>query len=173
MSKILAFTGLRPQKLRFGFNEAHPDCIALKAKMKAIIIDLIEKEDVCLFISGLAIGVDTYAADIVIELKGIYPHIRFEAAIPCLSQERKWPLKTKERYYAILKQCDEHHYCTEKEYEYGCMDIRNKYMVDKADIIFSVWDGQKGGTASTVAYAREKKKGLFILDPYSLKMTCE
>ena len=35
---------------------------------------------------------------------------------------------------------------------------RNKYMVDKSDIVVAVWNGSKGGTANTVKYAKQSGK---------------
>jgi len=42
---------------------------------------------------------------------------------------------------------------------------RNKYMVDMADVLFAVWDGQAGGTANTVNYAISRKSEIYILNP--------
>ena len=36
------------------------------------------------------------------------------------------------------------------------MQMRNRHMVDQADLLLSVWDGSPGGTGSTVAYARRQ-----------------
>ena len=43
--------------------------------------------------------------------------------------------------------------------------VRNKYMVDKADIIVCCFDGQSGGTAQTVNYALEKDKIIIQINP--------
>ena len=42
----------------------------------------IEEHSVNHFISGMAIGVDMYAAEIVLDLKAKYPQITLEAAVP-------------------------------------------------------------------------------------------
>ena len=94
--KTCAFTGHRPQKLPFGFNEADERCIALKKLLRTKIIDLIEAEQVTHFISGMALGVDMYAAEIVLGLKASYPGITLTCALPCESQAEKWsePLRS-------------------------------------------------------------------------------
>ena len=66
-----AFTGHRPQSLPFGFNETDSRCIALKMALHDQIINLIETNGVTHFISGMAIGVDMFAAEIVLDLKSI------------------------------------------------------------------------------------------------------
>ena len=88
--KKCAFTGHRPQSLPFGFNESDERCIALKQTLRAEIIRLIEQEGVTHFISGMALGVDMYAAEIVLGLKSSYEGITLESAIPCESQAEKW-----------------------------------------------------------------------------------
>lgn len=69
--KTCAFTGHRPQNLPFGFNEEDERCIDLKKTLREQIINLIENEGVTHFISGMAIGVDMYAAEIVLGLESV------------------------------------------------------------------------------------------------------
>ena len=76
--KTCCFTGHRPQSLPFGFNENDARCYALKKALREQIIHLIEKENVTHFISGMAIGIDMYAAEIVLDLKKSYPGITLE-----------------------------------------------------------------------------------------------
>ena len=84
--KTCAFTGHRPQKLPFGFNEADERCTALKKLLRTKIIEYIETEHVTHFISGMALGTDMYAAEIVLGLKAAYPGITLTCALPCESQ---------------------------------------------------------------------------------------
>ena len=73
--KTCAFTGHRPQSLPFGFDESDKRCTSLKSVMRDQIVALIENEGVTHFITGMALGVDMYAAEIVLDLKSKYPHI--------------------------------------------------------------------------------------------------
>ena len=88
-TKKCAFTGHRPQSLPFGFNEADERCIALKQKLRDEIIRQIEENGVTHFITGMAIGVDMFAAEIVLGLKSAYNGITLECAIPCETQAEK------------------------------------------------------------------------------------
>ena len=88
--KTCAFTGHRPQSLPFGFDESDKRCTSLKSVMRDQIVALIENEGVTHFITGMALGVDMYAAEIVLDLKSKYPHITLESAIPCETQAIKW-----------------------------------------------------------------------------------
>lgn len=71
------FTGHRPQNLSFRFNEDDYRCQELKRRLAILIREKIENGVTC-FLSGMAIGVDCYAAEIVLSLKGnfrIYPYM--------------------------------------------------------------------------------------------------
>jgi uncharacterized phage-like protein YoqJ len=75
MEYTACFTGHRPQNLSCGFDEYHPACLKIKRQLLRMIIGLIEKKHVTHFISGMAIGTDMWAAEIVLELKEEYPNI--------------------------------------------------------------------------------------------------
>lgn len=126
--KTCAFTGHRPQHLPFGFNEEDERCIDLKKTLREQIINLIENEGVTHFISGMAIGVDMYAAEIVLGLKASYPGITLESAIPCESQAAKWSEALRDRYFDIASKCDKET-LIQTHYSPDCMDKRNRYMV--------------------------------------------
>ena len=103
-------------------------------------------------ISGFAAGADLLFADIVAELKEIYP-ITLEAAIPYPGR-MKTPDKTFQR---LIRYCDTvkiHSDC----YFKGCYARRNRYMVDQSHRILAVYDGRTtGGTAATMRYAADKE----------------
>ena len=166
--KTCAFTGHRPQNLPFGMNENDERCVRLKEILKEEIINLIEKEDVTHFITGMALGIDLYAAEIVLDLKACYPSITLESAIPCETQAVKWSAAQRERYYDIAAQCDKET-MLQSHYSPDCMDKRNRYMVDHADFIVAVWDGRPSGTGKTVTYARGRNgKSIIVIDPATL-----
>lgn len=165
--KTCAFTGHRPQKLPFGLNERDDRCIALKEELRKQTINLIEDENVTHFISGMALGVDLMAAEIVLDLKVSYPGITLESTIPCETQAVKWTVSQRERYYDIAAQCDKET-MLQSHYTPDCMDKRNRYMVDHADFILAVWNGNPSGTGRTVTYARGKKRTVIVIDPVFL-----
>lgn len=159
-----AFTGHRPQNLPFRFYESDERCVALKSKLRECIIKLIEQENVRHFITGMAIGVDMYAAEIVLQLKEIYPYITLEAAIPCETQASRWSEPLRDRYYRIAELCDKET-MLQTRYTPDCMQKRNRYMVDHADFVLAVWDGSPSGTGMTTTYARSSGKTVWTIDP--------
>ena len=121
------------------------------------------------FISGMAQGVDMYAAEIVLELKEQYPQITLECAIPYERQAVRWPAALRERYFSIAERCDKET-MLQRQYTRDCMKKRNQYMVDCADVVLAVWNGEPSGTGQTVWYAKEKGKLVWRIDPATLVM---
>lgn len=168
--KTLCFTGHRPQKLPFGFNENDPRCIRLKAVLTEQIEKAINERGVQHFICGMALGVDMISAELVLNLKEKYPFITLECAIPCRYQSRKWPEDQRKRYYQIVRKSDLITIIRDT-YTPECMFERNKYMVDKSDIIIGVCAGHSGrnsGTSQTLYLAKQKKIVIILVNPIDL-----
>ena len=58
------------------------------------------------FGAGGALGFDTLAAQTVLDLKKIYPHIRLILVLPCRSQAERWNREQQQTYEAIKAQAD-------------------------------------------------------------------
>lgn len=154
----LCFTGHRCQKLPWGFNEEDERCVKMKKAAKQKIEQAIF-EGYIYFISGMALGFDMICAEIVLELKKKYPHIKLICAIPCKNQDRLWSKEYKIRYREILGKADIVRYIT-KEYTKLCMLERNDYMLKNSSKVIALYNGLEGGTKSTILKA--KKMGLVV-----------
>jgi uncharacterized phage-like protein YoqJ len=157
------FTGHRPTKLSYGYNEAHPDCQKLKTKLAEEIEQMLEK-GVTTFITGLAQGTDIWAAETVLDLKQSNSKIRLTAVVPHEGQANNWSEHWRERYFQILEQSDET-VVLQSHYIRGCMHKRNRYMVDRSAHIIAVFNGSSGGSKYTVDYAIKQGIHLVIIDP--------
>lgn len=158
----VSFTGYRPEKLPF-FSEDDPMCVDLKNRLSKQIEQLI-KDGADEFFSGMARGVDIWAAEAVLELRRTYPNIKLTAVIPCPEQSNSWSEEDRDRYNAILEACDKK-LVISPHYSKGCMHKRNKALVDTCDILVAVFDGQSGGTKQTVAYAKSKGRKTLLITP--------
>ncbi|MBE6888610.1 MAG: DUF1273 domain-containing protein [Ruminococcaceae bacterium] len=158
----VSFTGYRPTKLPF-FGEDDPLCIELKERISAQIASLADSgaRD---FFSGMALGVDTWCAEAVLELKKTRPEIRLFAVIPCKGQEIKWTAEQQKRYNDILAQCSAVK-CISSTYTWDCMYRRNRELVSLCDVLLAVYDGKSGGTQYTVDYAKKQGKKVIVLPP--------
>lgn len=116
------------------------------------------------FISGMALGVDMIAAEVVLEAKNSNPAITLECAIPCRSQASRWSAADRKKYADILGRADKTTYVSE-HYSPFCMQLRNAYMVDNSDVVVAVFDGSSGGTANTVNYAGRRNREIIFISP--------
>ncbi len=147
--KVCAFTG-------------HREMDELQVKtLEGTLISLIE-EGVEEFLCGMAKGFDLYAASCVIKLKKRYPHIKLIACIPFYGQEKSYSQKDKLLYVEALKNCNETVYLSDHYYK-GCMQNRNRYMADKADVLVAYLKKDVGGTAYTVKYFLKTNKRVIYI----------
>lgn len=154
--KLVAFTGHRPDKLG-GYKLPNPTYMHVCREIEKALIQL--KPDK--IISGMALGVDQWAANIALKLG-----IPFIAAVPFLGQEGKWPDSSKKIYKMLLDKAAEIVIVSEGGYAAGKLQARNKWMVDHADIVIAVYNGDAtGGTANCVKYAKEHDKEMVYITP--------
>ena len=104
-SKRVAFTGYRPQKMPFGFDEQDERCIDFKKRLRDTIESFIW-QGYQHFISGGALGMDMYAAEAVLELKKQYPEIMLEMVSPFDAQAAKWAPEHRQRHDALFDKAD-------------------------------------------------------------------
>lgn len=165
-----SFTGHRPQRFSFGYDEDDPKCDSLKVKMIMKTCELIEK-GVRTFYTGMAQGVDQWAAEIVLDMKQHYHDVRLIAVLPCETQAAKWTPEQRDRYYNIIDRSDEA-IPLQDRYTSDCMHKRNRWLVEHAEYLLAVYDDSgKGGTAYTVRYAREKQRQIISIHPDTLKVS--
>jgi uncharacterized phage-like protein YoqJ len=150
-SKTVCFTGHRPNKIG-GYNANHPQRVAVRDRLGAYIREAID-DGFDTFISGMALGIDMDAAEIVIKLREYFPQIKLIAAVPFEGQEGMWPAQSKRQWSDILAECDAVHYVCDPGYAAWKMQKRNEWMVDHAARVIAVWDGTAGGTGNCVNYA--------------------
>lgn len=152
---IIAFTGHRPDKLG-GYEMPNPTsrwvCWCIQEEL--------ERLKPSSAISGMAQGVDQWAAQICINLK-----IPFIAAIPFSGQEKLWPELAVRRWRWLLGNAEQIVTVCQGDYSAQKMQKRNEWMVDHCDKLLAVWDGTTGGTANCIRYAEKKKKPIVRIIP--------
>jgi len=154
---ICCVTGHRPEGFPFpyGFDNDRFNTYL------CILEDTVEElmyEGYTHFISGMADGVDLDFAWYVRSLSNNFEGIIFESALPY--PLRPSSISSEEDCLRRTLVCESEK-VTEVSPKYfrGCMQKRNRYMVDNADLVLAVWNGEKhGGTWYTINYARKKGK---------------
>lgn len=108
------------------------------------------------FISGMARGVDIWAAEIVLRLRDEGKPIHLICASPFEGFERSWSADWKRRYNDVIRRADIVKFVC-KAYNRACFQIRNEWMVDRSTRVIAIFNGKPGGTMNTVRYAENHK----------------
>lgn len=127
----------------------------IKTKLKKAIIELINN-GVIYYGAGGALGFDTIAAQTILELKTDYPQIKLILVLPCKNQTEKWKEEDIKIYESIKKQADKVVFTSEKYYN-GCMQKRNRHLIDNSAYCITYLTKNTGGTAFTIDYAKKKQ----------------
>lgn len=124
-----------------------------KDKLKREIVKAI-KQGYDTFLTGMAVGFDTICYFVLDELKSLYD-IKIIACVPYINQAEDFSEKDKTVYDEILKNCDEVIFVS-KDYYRGCLQKRNRFMVDNSSKIILFLNHVRSGTYYTYSYAKEK-----------------
>ena len=142
----VCFTGHRPEKLHYP-----------EKQVKALLREQIEKaieDGFTTFITGMARGIDLWAAEIVLELKRKHKdkELHLICALPHPDFDSKWTLPDKMKFHSILKKADlQRTICP--EFSMSAYQKRNIWMVNKSNRVIAAYNGVKGGTKNTIDYA--------------------
>jgi len=126
------------------------------------------------FISGMALGADQLFAMCAIAVRDAGYPSKITAAVPFKGQENAWPAASKIKFGQILEQCDETVYVSDPGYTAWKMQVRNQWMVDRADTVLAIWSGKmSGGTYNCIEYARGQGKRIDCINPQTLVLEKE
>lgn len=113
------------------------------------------------FICGGAIGFDTLAAQAVLELKQEFP-VRLCLAIPHEGQDARFT-PAQQAEYARIRALADRETVLFAHYTRGCMHQRNRFMVDRCDLLVAYCRRPTGGSAYTLDYAEKQGKPIIRL----------
>lgn len=190
IERNVCITGHRPDRFG-GHDESAPQIIAVKEALRSAVREAYDR-GFRRFISGMAQGVDTWAAEAVIELRAERTEVRLIAAVPFVTQPNLWPREATERWERILRSADQvwntmdgsrwpvellineaDRMFRERERLTNTTPLimhRNRWMVDRAALVIAVWDAAPSGTANAVRYAAELGREVVRIDPTLLRV---
>ena len=152
--KTCCFTGHRPGAFPWTGREDPRFLKFMEALEKEI--DIAIEQGVTHFICGNALGVDTWAAELVIKKKQSNPGLTLEIAVPFTGHN-----DCNAEVTAVQAASDLVHVVSSATNMAAAYHERNRYMVDSSDTLIAVYDyrsNQKGGTLNTLNYAKKQKK---------------
>lgn len=151
MEKVCCFTGHRSIDIN--------DRAAVTAALRRVLPELIQ-QGVKLFKTGGAVGFDTLCAEEILRIKKNFPEVKLHIYVPCLDQSKFFTAEQKEVYLRHINSADKI-FCISQSYQSGCMQKRNRALVDGSDFCVSYLRKNSGGTAYTVSYA--EKNGVKVI----------
>lgn len=176
---VICATGHRSDKLGCGKGDdwsskspkLQPVRKQIEKKLRSILdFEIMGGQKTFELISGMALGVDQLFFSVGHQLREEYAaksiKVVLTAAVPCIEQDGIWKDDCKISYAAMLKAADKKVRISNKKFanDKGCMQRRNEFMVNNADMVLAYHDGSEGGTKNCVDYA--KSQGAVIVNAF-------
>ena len=176
---VICATGHRSDKLGCGKGDdwsskspkLQPVRKQIEKKLRSILdFEIMGGQKSFELISGMALGVDQLFFSVGYQLREEYAaqgiKVVLTAAVPCLEQDGIWKDDCKISYAAMLKTADKKVRISNKKFanDKGCMQRRNCFMVNNADMVLAYHNGSEGGTKNCVDYA--KSQGAVIVNAF-------
>jgi uncharacterized phage-like protein YoqJ len=163
-----AITGHNPQRFKFKHNEEAPLCRLIKTAMADRIKELYSN-GVKLFYAGCAVGVDTWAAEITLDLKQQtnFPEIQLFCAIPFPESTDRFTDTQKKRYEKIIAQSN-YTKTVSRHYSPVAYKRLNYFLVDNSQYLIAVYDedkSERSGLGQMVNYAIKKNLHITFIHP--------
>jgi len=153
MDLTCCFTGHRPEKLNV------PQDKLVSALYRAI--DEAIRDGFTVFVSGMARGVDIWAAEYVLSQKEAGLPLKLVCAVPFRGFQIGWAEHWQRQYAHILESADCVRYFFDS-YNAASFRIRNHWMVSHSQRVIAAFNGTGGGTKNTVEFAM--KDGVEIVN---------
>ena len=149
MIKTIFITGYKPHELGI-FNDNHPGIPIIKRAIENQLRALLDDGLEWVVISGQQ-GVETWAAQVVLELKVEFPELKYSIITPFLEQEKNWNEHKQATYLHILQQADFVTSVTKRSYEAPWQFIeKDKFIIDNTDAALLVYDEENEGSPKYV-----------------------
>lgn len=158
--KGCSFTGHRPEKLKSSKVSIGDVIKALEYHIEKQI-----ESGTTVFYTGMARGIDLWAAEIVLQKQKENATIQLVSVIPFPEQADGWLEQEKKQYQRILEQSDEVvTICP--AYQKNADQRRNQYLVDHVNSLIAVYNPQypHSGTAQTIRMAEKANLSIIWIE---------
>ena len=82
--------------------------------------------------------------------------------LPCFDQSERWKTADKQALKHLIANADKVKYVSEQPYFDGCMEKRNRYLVENSGVCVAYMKHERSGTSQTIRFARER--GLTVIN---------
>lgn len=155
MSRACCFTGHRSLPPETDFSYA-----ALRESLSRAIDEAIRERDCMTFYTGGAVGFDLLAAELVLARRKTAPRPELIVCCPYCGHDAHFSADEKRRWAAVRERAKQTLYLADR-YSPNVFFNRNRYMVDRSDVLIAYVRNPDSGSGQT--YALAKQRGLDIL----------
>ena len=178
MIKSLYVSGYRPHELGI-FNATHPGLAIIKQAITERLTQLLEDGLQWVIVSGQP-GVETWAAEAVIDLKKTHEELKLAIITPFLNMEENWKDDKKQTYHFICSEADFVSAASKKPYEAPWQFVeKDKFILDNTEGLLLVYDEENEASPKYLLnLARQYKEHvedyeLLIINAYDLQTIAE
>ncbi|WP_368504400.1 DUF1273 domain-containing protein [Alkalihalophilus sp. As8PL] len=143
--KVLAISGYKAHELGI-FDQKHQGIAYIKKAIEQKLRTFIDEGLQWVIISG-QLGVELWAAEIVLSLKEEFPQLKLSVLTPFLKQEERWKEETQQHYNSIINQADFVDSITKRPYDSPAqLRLKNEFIIEKSDGLLLLVDEEKPGS---------------------------
>ncbi|WP_071435488.1 SLOG family protein [Bacillus kwashiorkori] len=173
----IVITGYKAYELGI-FNENHPGIHYIKKALAKELVTLLDDGLEWVLLSG-QLGVETWAAQVIMDLKDMYPQLKYAVIPPFLDQEATWNENNQHIYQEIIEFADYYRALTEKPYEgpWQFME-KNKFFIRNSDGLLIIYDEEMEGSPKYIKklaeqYAKNNDYRIISITQYDLQAIVE
>lgn len=177
MLKRLVITGYKQHELGI-FDDKNPGIRFIKKTLENQLRILIDEGLEWVIVSG-QLGVETWAAEVVLDLKEEFPDLKYAVLTPFLDQEKRWNEAKQEKYQMILEMADFHRSLTNRPYEAPWQFIeKNRFFLRNSDGMLIVYDEEMDGSPKFTkkeaeSYAEKNDYQVILISADDLRVVAE
>lgn len=135
----------------------------IKEKLTRLLNFLIKNHQLKTCYAGGAIGLDTVASQVVIDIQKEHPEIKLNLILPCGGQESKWADDQKKIYNEIKSKANSVRTLSPFFYN-GCMQARNKELLLSSDLCIAYLRAGTSGGGSLNTVIQATKMGIPVIN---------
>lgn len=176
--KSIYVSGYRPHELGI-FTNSHPGLPIIKRAITERLEQLLEAGLEWVIISGQP-GVETWTAEVVIELKKEYEQLKLAIITPFLNMEENWKDDKKQTYHYICSEADFVSAASKKPYEAPWQFVeKDKFILENTEGLLLVYDEENEASPKyLLRLARQYQEHvedyeLLMINAYDLQMIAE
>jgi len=169
LKNACTFTGPKPTRFKFKYNEAYKLCKKIKKSMLTQMKRLYNEKGVRRFYITSAIGVHMWAGELALQLKSQpgYEDIELATVLPFPDYNTQWDIKSRKRMETLIRCCVE---CITlgKSASQENYVLTNRYLVDHSQFLIAVsehTDDSFQDLTQMESYAEQKDLCIIFLHP--------